>query len=437
MRTTLRRAVESISFQKGELFSDLIDQIEVIRFNTKLAFMEPSKFFDDEKVTALSKIIQKHTNLDIVIIDDAGNGPAIFVPQLTANHIFNNKEMAQWAQDNIPGFNLQEHSETVLKMLNKPVIQGEIDLVKAKVCGAFEKMRTTMLMPQTLLAKGSQFTPGEAAAVILHELGHTFTFMEFVGRTLTTNQAIAGLSRFLDKSVDQGKRVVLFARAADELKMDAARKEALKECKTPEQLSTILLDQTIAKSISELGRSIYDVNTAEYLADQFAARQGASVELVTALDKLMSMGSPLWLKAILFIQFLPFIISVIQAGFILIFPIFGLILVALIVYGQDKANEIYDNAAARFIRIKHQLVQQLKNKAIKDDDRKRLVQDVDNIDKIIDDKGYIDKLDIYATIAYYLKPGFRAAHRQELMQKELERIANSDLFVLAAKLKMV
>lgn len=437
MRATLRQATESISFQKGELFQALIDQIEDIRFNTKLAFMEPAKFFDDEKVTALSKIIQKYTNLDIVIIDDAGNGPAIFVPQLTANHIFNNKEMAQWTQDNVPGFNLQEHSETVLKLLNKPVIQGEIDLVKAKVHGAFEKMRTTMLMPMTMLAKGSKFSPGEAAAVMLHEIGHTFTFMEFVGRTLTTNQAIAGLSRFLDKSVDQGKRVVLFARAADELKMDAAKKEVLKECKTPEQLATIVLDQAITKSVSELGRSIYDVNTAEYLADQFAARQGASVELVTALDKLMSSGAGVLMKVFVFLQFLPFIISVIKAGFIMIFPIFGFILVALIVYGQDKANEIYDNAAARFIRIKHQLVEQLKNPAIKADFRQRLVQDVNNIDDVIKDKNYIDKLDIFATIAYYLKPGFRAAHRQEVMQKELERIVNSDLFVHAAKLKMV
>jgi len=293
-------------------------------------------------------------------------------------------------------------------------------------------MQMTMMMPKSMISKGSIYTSDETAAIILHEVGHAFTFMEFVSRMMTTNQAIAGLSRFLDGSVTQEKRIVLFARAADELHLDSQKKEALKKCKYPEQISVILLDQAISKSISELGSNIYDFTTCEYLADQFAARQGASSALVSALDKLFVSFGPDYTK----VNIGTTIILVYVALASIAVPIIGIIFIAILLTAQLPVDS-YDKPETRFLRLKQQVIEQLKNDDIDNEKRSALIEDIDKIDNLIKNMDYKRNPLWLGRILEFVKPGYRPTDKYEKLQSELEKFANNDSFVHAAKLKMV
>jgi hypothetical protein len=438
MAIKLRQAAESISFQSTEFFDELSGQIDTIRQDKRAVGLTPKAFFKADSVLKLSALIQKHTGMNIDIAEAGLNGPAIYPPQISGNHVFLDKDMVEMLEEYDPEFNSQKHLEEAFKALGKPVIKGEIDLKKGRVSGAFEKMTCLMILPQAMILDSKRYSGEEVASVILHETGHAFTFMEYITRTLTTNQALSHLSKLLDGSVEQSNRVVLFGKAGEELKLDAEKKKALQECKTPEQLSVVLLDAATQKSVSELGGSIYDVNTAEYLADQYATRQGAGRALVTALDKIhvtygMTRTSGLVGEFIMLAGGL----AALTIGVMVLHPVlifYGGLILSLALIGTNKENEIYDNPMARFRRVRDQFVQQLKDDP-SDELRVKLLSELKQIDEVMDSGRYADKLTILSGIAYYLRPGYRAAHKYEMLQKELEQLASSDVFVHAAKLK--
>lgn len=438
MRLNLRQAAESISFQKGALFADLTRQIQLIRDDPKVVRLNAKSFFKHERVVELGHIIRKHTGLDISIVDSGWNGPCIYPPQLSANHVFNDPDTVEMYEQWDPTYSSQSHSEAALRSLNKPVVKGTIDLKGGRVTGAFETMQCLMMLPLDFVIGKARFTPEEVAAVTLHETGHAFTFMEFISRTATTNQALAGMSRWLDKSVSQETRVVMFARAADELKLDSEKAKALKECKNAETLTTILLDREAEKSASELGRSIYDVNTAEYLADQFAARQGAGVALATALDKIFKQyGQTRNAQIFTELLFMSIDVTCMVLSFMAVSP-WALVSLAMIVWNiasTDKESEIYDNPAARLTRIRQQLIERIKDDKISDEERTHLVQQIKNLDEVNKDNTFVDKLGVYSGLAYFFKPSYRAAHKYEMLQKELEKLGNNEAFVQASRLK--
>jgi len=417
-------AVESINFQDGKLFKELTESIVLLRKNVK---QSDSDFFKSKEIKNLLKVIKDHTNLTIVL--SAGE-PSVFPPVLTGNHVFYDQEMMASLKYNW-GIDTNEDVTKVLKGLKHKAISGEVDLVKAKVSGAYANMEMRMMMPVNMLANEKPYLAEEVAAIMLHEIGHVFTFMEFVSRASTTNQSLSLLSRMLDSSISQDTRVTVFAKSAKELELSKEKEAALLRCKTEEQLTVILIDAGIEKSVSELGRSIYDVNSCEYLADQFATRMGAGRYLVTGLDKLMNST---FYKVIGFVNmalFLTTIIGTVVATNVTAIPLFLLILIA----GVDKKVEIYDNMAARINRVKLQNVEQLKDKSLPKEVREHLLQEIETIDKVA--LGYKDKLPIIDKLAYYIRPGYRNAHKYEMLQKELENMASNSLFTAAAKLKTI
>jgi hypothetical protein len=438
MKTLQSLSSESISFQPSDLFNDIVTQIVAIRADQKLCSTPARSFFNDPKVQELSDIIKKSTGLDIDIIDSADNGPAVYPPQLSGGQILQDPDLAEMGETYDPGFSVQQHSAAVLRALGKPVIKGTIDLKKAQVTGAFCKMKCMMIMPQSMVIGKHRYSPQEVAAIMLHETGHVFTFMEFISRTVTTNQALAGLSRWLDNSVEQGEREVFFAKAADVMALDAEKKKALVQAKTPEALTFVLLDQGIQRSASELGRSIYDVNSAEYLADQFAARMGAGLHLATALDKVyQTYGATRNMQLVSEFAYVGLTLATLGVGLAVTSPVlvfFGVVFTALILL-SDKAAEIYDNPAARLTRIRDQYIQQLKDDKLSPKLRERLLDELKAFDEINKDKTYVDKLGVVGAICYVFKPSYRAAHKYELLQKQIERLANNEAFVQAAKLK--
>jgi len=349
-------ANEAIDFQNGDFFKDLTACIDEIRSMYKGTTLPK---FNSEVFSPLSKSIKKHTNLKIIFEE---GGPAIYSPRLTINHTFFSNSDREL---------MQEYSEwdsygdvrPLLKAMEKDVVKGTVSLNTSKVSGVFEKMELNMLLPAEMFNMNSEYTSGEVAAIMLHETGHAFTAMEFLSRTITTNQVLAGMTRALDENVPEKSREVIFAKGMDLLKMTSEQRQALLNTKDKRNVTCVVLDSAINNSVSELGKSIYDINSCEQLADQFATRHGAGRELVTGLDKLIKSGNytsilPLLLMFAYMVALTNLVVGTITFG------IGSFIIIVLIVLTNSKEVEVYDNAKSRFIRIKLQNIERLKNKKI-------------------------------------------------------------------------
>jgi hypothetical protein len=410
---------ESIDFQDGNFFKELTEAVHALRgFGKEL---KQTIYFNSVEVGNLSKVIKKHTNLNIEFNE---GGPAIYLPTVSNNHIFQTESDKEYLS--AVGYDVTKDIKTLLNIMEKKVLKGEVNLKNSTVSGIYEKMTFNMLMPREMFYSDKQFTNEEVAAIILHETGHAFTTLEFLSRTVTTNQVLSCMTRVMDKTTPNNIRVTVFSKGAELLKMSKEQQENLLNAKSSKEVTCIVIDSEIARSVSELGYSAYDVNSCEQLADQFATRHRAGKYLVTALDKLLT--TPTVLVCIVSVITLLEIILIIIATY-------GLFLLILPFLAADKSSLIYDSDKARFIRIKLQNVENLKKKDLPLEVKKQIIDDNFTIDKVI--ALYNENLKFLEIVAYYVRPSYRNAHKVEILQKELERLGSSDLFTASAKLSTI
>lgn len=431
-------AQESIDFQDGTLFNQLTALIEDIMDDAELAKLDDKNFFKQNKLVEIEKLFKKVTNLSFVLTPSF-NGPAIMVPMVNNNHIFFDDQFrtAIEVYGKPDGFTGHQDIDNLMYAMKTSLLKGEIDLKKARVSGVFAEIEVKLLMPKADFRKKGTFTAQEVAGVILHEVGHMFTYMEFLSRCVSTNQVLAGLVRATDKSMPADKREVVFAKGAELLSMTKEQQQAALNAKSQAEVCCIVLDAAMQKSVSELGVSIYDSVSCEYLADQFATRMGGGRYIVSYLDKLNKLyGAAPSAPDSYFVSVFKVVLMLV--GHIFMAILSGgvwLLFIALIIACADKSNNIYDNDAFRFTRIKHQNIERLKNPNISKEEKANLVEDNEVIEKI--GKYYKDELNMLEKIAYYLKPSYRNAHKYELLQKDLEKLANNNLFQMSAKLSLI
>lgn len=433
-------ATESIDFQDGSLFAKLTGVIDAIKEDDDLQRVDNRTFYESRKVNAIPELFKAEMGLNFSInVTDDAFGPSIISPLLDKNHVFWS-EARRFDIDShgmMNNYSGQSDVDEVMKLLNTKFVKGTVDLKRAKVTGVFEQMKFSLFIPRSHFKKRVIFTSQEVAAVIMHEIGHMFTYMEFLTRMVTTNQALAGIVRSIDKTFPADKREIAFIKASELLEMDNNQREALMGAKSQKELCCIVLDGAIQKSISELGVSLYDVNSCEYLADQFASRMGAGRYIVSYLDKLYrDYGIVPNGAETLFVSIAKTIVTIIAVLMFSAFTAgFPLILIALMIASEDKQFNIYDNDKARFTRIKQQNIERLKDQTLSKGEKTALIEDNEAIDKIA--KVYVDELNFIQKAAYYLRPSYRKAHKFELLQKDLEALANNDLFHMSAKLAAV
>jgi len=448
-------SLEALAFQSTDFFDELTAAISELRSKVDLSNINRKKFFDDGKFDRLVKIIKHYTNLEVTFKNGDATGFATEVIFVNANHIFLDQDMVNMYKEFDATFNPTKDIDALFKALAKKKLSGYVDIKKGKVEGIYKNIPVSIHTPIDLMTNNT-LTPAEVAAVTLHEIGHTFTMFEMAGRTATTNHVLANLSRILDKSYSEAQKEMVFVKAAKYLEMSDEQTEVLKHSKNTTDLSVILLDADIQKCKSELGASVYDYNSCEWLADQYANRCGAGKYLVTGLDKILSMY---WQTKWKF----RFISAVVALCFVIIASVVGitayaiitgaitgsktvlaswnifLLLITLVgmVDSTDKKNQIYDRPLARMERIKRDNIERLKDPELDDATRKQTLNTIRGIEEVTKSGRFTDELMILETVVYYLSPNYRAAHKYEMLQKDLEAIASNDLFTSAAALKTV
>lgn len=421
-------AMEEIAFQNGEFFNALVVVIkELVGFGKDLNSKE---YYTSDKINAISKVINKYTNLHVEFYDGS---PSTGMPNISNRNILTDsfhKELSAMYKE----IDLFSDVREITRIMGKKIINGSVDLNKSKVYGLYEKIFNFIKYPREFFYNTTYLTSEETTAIILHEVGHLFTYLEFTSRVVTTNQVLAGMVRALDKTVPDENREAVFAKGIELLKLNEEQQVALLKTKNKEMVACIVLDASVKQAVSELGCSVYDSVSCEQLADQFATRHGAGRHLVTSLDKMIKIygDGPYERSNPIFTLYKFLGLTAITDG---VYVLYCLIMFCFNVANVSRYGNIYDSDKNRFIRVKLQNIERLKDKNISNEEKKILIED--NV--IIDDIAslYKDNLTFIEKIASYLRVDFRNSYKYERLQQELELLASNDLFTSAAKLSTI
>lgn len=424
--------LEAIHFQTTSFFEDLKKAIEHCwselggEHNYNVVIKSAS-------AKHLLEVIKQHTNLTLTFCTrypDAG--PAIIPASIRSDHVFHNEYLRRDAEF------LSFFSDFARKSKGK-VLEASVDLKNAKVGGFFAEEVNELLLPTEFLTSasfyGTSMSSGEAAAVILHEVGHAFTFMEFVSRINSTNQVLAYLSdRRLNTTPEQ--YTVVLANVSKAFGLTKEQQESLEKAKDAKDTAVLLLAMNEEKTRSELGVSMYDSVAAEQLADQFATRFGAGMDLIKILDRIGGLESYRnktkygWTVDLLYVAIGVLATMVPAVG---IYAVFYLMLMILNVIFYGKYPNVYDSGEYRPARVMQDMIERLKDKGLTPDERKELIEAIESLKKLVDSKK--DYPDLSQHIALLLKSSYRKSYNYEILQKQLENIANNQLFVKSAKLR--
>jgi hypothetical protein len=426
-------ALESIAFQSGVFFKDLTECVKNIVEKTSKDLSDKD-YVKTNEFDKLVKCVKDHTGLWISF-EIGGANAATYVPDVNANHILHSNELKE-----IFNLNQVETEKTILDLsrkYSKSEIKGYVDLKKSKVSGVFSEIHNHMYINRRLI-NGGRYTPAEIASFIIHEIGHVFTFFEYSTRIVSTNQALSLLASTIDNRMSLETKEIVFLNLKDKVGLDQISLDALKQSKTKEEASLIILNCSIEKTKSEIGSSLYDYTSCEYLADQFASRHGAARDLSTALDKLRV--DMLYMSAGVYVIMLS-VMSVYMAlttGTLVAIPLFigmftVITIIATILSKDGKDN--YDNDKSRIQRLKNQNTERLKNPKLSSVEKKLFIEQNESIDKLL--KLYSDNKSVFEFVAYYIKPSYRTAKDYEDLQKSLEKLGSNTLFEKAAKLSII
>lgn len=228
----------------------------------------------------------------------------------------------------------------------------------------------------------------ECVAILLHEIGHVFTHIEYSHRTVNNVQVLVDTTRDLVLKHNKGTKEnlrILYERAT-QTKVPSDYKdmkvsEALLFVTTGLTRAMLMSDKKLYKDASLQDHAATD---SEQLADQFSGRFGLSADLSTGLGKVMYLNDPIgFFKSAVYFTTPILVIStifLILAGLLLgglasVFSVLGFIYIIAFtsimintifrkyLYAQESVIEgqTYDEIRRRFKRMKNETVRIIAN----------------------------------------------------------------------------
>lgn len=346
------------------------------------------------------------------------------------NHIFIHK---MWRGQ----FSIRDQ-EAILKQAQGK--KGWVDDRRAKVGGLFSENINLLYLNFEQLVKTYKLSAAEMAAVTLHEIGHAYYACSYADRLESMNQVLANIAKVKDSKKD-GKVVYVYNEA----------KKINPEI-TEEDIQLILGENRVIAGAkwfkfvvgavkTQMNHDKYDETSFEQMADNFATRFGLGREILTALDKLSLLhGAPernQAVRVLFIIQDLALFVA--MAGFVVLGSVPGVIFTAtlavlrLLLEGDGARDMTYDDLKQRYTRIRHQLIELLKEAKASPLEQRAVLDDLAVIDEVLENtKEYSG---IFKSLANLFFPFNRRAKTSIEEQQLLESLANNELFVASARLK--
>lgn len=400
---------ESIDFQST------VFKMQLAEIFGRMKSVSKAKLVDCDEIGELSVLIKQRTGLRISF--NIGQlDPSVEIPAVNKNNVLINSFIRNFVS-----------SADGLRMINDAdgMVRGSVNIMTGVVTGVFTEVTSTINLPVKMFTN-TEFIPDEIAAVTLHEIGHLFTYYEFMAHSVTGNQVLSGMAKKLDGTNDIAVRESVLMGVKKALKLKSLDVKALAK-NTNNKVVEVVVVSNMAKEVkSELGNNIYDMSTWEYLADEYATRHGAGKDLATALEKYYRGSWNISFRS------LPAYLAMEALKVTLVFSFLPLLTIYLVAM-DSTGDGTYDVPGARFKRIRNQIVENLKKRDLPKDDHERLTDDLNAIDSILANVN--DRRQFVGILYDFLSPSGRTNRREELLQKELEHLGNNELYVRAAEMK--
>lgn len=440
--------MEMINFQLNDDFGPMMEQI-IAKIFQKIAFSNFSEYQIQtcEELIELEKVIHKRIGLK-VSINTCSYYPAAIIPfHLNDSSIMKDNETIRYNWEMLD-------QNKFKKMFDGQ--RGTVDEAKVKLGGLFSEYSNTVFLNFHILGQIG-LDPTEVTAVLLHELGHGFYACAYTARSDRSNQIIADALANKAKNPEAFTEIVYTTLKNDGVNVKKEVVEGLTS-NNPVVFSQACLSVVSECIMTQMESGKYDETSFEQLADNFAARFGYSEALVTGLEKLHPGGVKGFKSFEGFQWFMTTLHTVLifVGGIILAWGFFSgamaltfggllitiiMILVGLlmgyaiiITSGEAGKDFTYDDLVKRYNRIRLQLIEMIKNKALTKDQAKEAIKNAEFIAKLIQDlKPYRGPLDY---LFNKFNPKDKRAKNSIERQQAIEDLMGNSLFISALKAKL-
>ena len=417
-------AMEAIDFQyKSKLFSRLTEWCAKLRMDkvfTSKALMDSD----------LGKIIEEETNLQFIFKIDPITDPnaAVLTVQLDRNNPIYANFLHQY---------LDNDELLRAKSLLGNTIEGLIDYQKAKVGGVFAKVKNTMWLTVGLVAS-KMLSDEEVAAVICHEIGHTFTIFSQIASLVSLNYIVDDLSKRLLGTSDRKVQITILHEYDSKYGIKLPEEELLATVDNKQKFVTKVVTDVVKNSRNSEGDYVFSLRNCEMAADQFAARMGAGRAIVTGLNKMYAAwGQDQYHSKAVHYMIQAFQImlnsTMIGAG-LFIAPMVSVVLVFAMVITRPQ-EKVYDDPLERFTRVRNEYIAALKRLENNREMKQVYLDDIKSMDNVINalnkNIGWLEWV-----WDNWIPSGKRTKAAMEYQQL-IERMGNNDLFMKSASYELL
>lgn len=436
--------LEAISFQDGKskLMSELADEIGHIRaigtFTNNLIAR-----------SRIAQIIAKHTGISTAweLDENTYMNAYIFLPDMNINHPL----LESWER----AFRAETTLTELVQRTKSSKLQGTVDRKNSRVYGCFTQTTSSACLTKGILSS-KEISDSGIAAVILHELGHLFTYYELLMGTVTLNYATATATANILKTNNPVERVEILTEFETVCGVRLDDKETIVRTDDKGVIFSQVFGSVIRDKRDETGMPVYSYNSCEYVADQFAVRHGAGFELAKTLEVMFrdfkdpstrtwaahiftnilgicftgAVGSLLGITTITQVAAVVGSVSFNLVGAVAIVGAMLFISVALMLC---PPGDIYDKPRDRVSRIIREYNAALKDTRLKGDVRQYYLNELNSLYAI--EKTLVDKRSWTDAVWAYMIPSGRKARKDEQFQQAIEKLANNSIFAAAAQFK--
>lgn len=444
---------EAIAYQRNDSFGPELESlvtefVELVKQDTPSKFIEGNKDLKDR----FNKLVLGRTGINAYLITDkalAATMPNVYNP----NTILGNEELNDALNGDyhsLWGSGLLYNKQSGFKV-------GTVDLKKAKLGGWFCEQPVPVFANFIDLVKQHELTPPEITAVILHELGHDFEGAAMCTRVNTSNQVVADAVKNIN-GVPEDQRMEYVYRELSKVSPQLSKEDV----DGLGSSNPVVMGVSSFRAIVEITRSLsdsehHDRTTYEALSDSFAVRFGYGQYLASGLDKMLNdpgrkviaLGASVF-KAALVLMLILEIIKLIRAFWSLkgtseallkisisiLISIMQRVIAAVVLTNTERESTrdmTYDLDKDRFIRVRNDLVNSLKDDAIDTKTRKSTLEQIKFVDTVINRSTNLRG--ILGGLSILLSPTDRNVYKAIKTQQEVEKMIANDIFVSASKLK--
>lgn len=424
-------AAESIDFQSKDNFAQMVVFAKRIFAYKNAIDAQKSQELED-----LVAFIRKVTRMNVTInmkFDDTGLA-SVRIENINKNNPLMDdfrRMLLEQDQDRFVGMLKSKISEACVNV-SEATIDGVYKLVPVKVNWSFKHITYAAL------------TPEEAVAILLHELGHVFNYFATMSMLVRQNLVVAAALKANSDKPDEKiyrHRIEVVASAAGLSKETASELGAVRKA---EVVQAVLLADNLEEIRSVKGLENYDQVYNEAMADHFAMRYGAGPYLASALEKanrtsvFYSSGFFLFIQTMELIRF-----SVVMLlGTAALFTgaaavglfIASIATLSLWLNGDNYRSFEYDDLSVRYKRMRNQMVELLKHKALSNEEKQEALDALSQLDDIV--ARAIEYKSPLAAISNFVFSSNRNAKRMIDLEHQIEEFISNQLFVNAAKLTL-